>query len=256
RDRLGKKPFYYYHNKMQFEFASQISSIQLFNNRLSISKKAIINYLSWGVIPDNSSIFNEVRKLPAGHSFNYDLINGEFKSHQYWDIDYLGEKKFSGTYKEALTKLEFLTYKAVKDRLFADVPVGVFLSGGIDSSLVAAMATRTTSERIKTFSVKFNEKGFDESPYAQQVADHLKTDHHVIECNYSEGIDLIETFSQYYDEPFADSSAIPSMLLAKHTKNQVTVALSGDGGDESFIGYHRYNWVRYLKFIYSVPKPM
>src|SRR5690606_29434477 len=93
RDRLGKKPFYYYHNKMQFEFASQISSIQLFNNRLSISKKAIINYLSWGVIPDNSSIFNEVRKLPAGHSFNYDLINGEFKSHQYWDIDYLGEKK-------------------------------------------------------------------------------------------------------------------------------------------------------------------
>ena len=256
RDRLGKKPFYYYHNQRQFEFASQVSSIQLFNKELSISSKAIHSYLSWGAVPDTLSIFNEVKKLGAGHFFNFNLKNGDFKIQQYWDIDYLGNNKFLGSYSEALKKLETLSLNAVKNRLFADVPVGVFLSGGIDSSLIAALATQTTNEKIKTFSVKFNEKGFDESIYAQQVANHLKTDHHVIECNYEEGIDLIENFSHYYDEPFADSSAIPSMLLAKYTKKHVTVALSGDGGDESFIGYHRYNWVSYMNKIYKMPKPL
>ncbi|GGD10067.1 asparagine synthase (glutamine-hydrolyzing) [Hyunsoonleella pacifica] len=256
RDRLGQKPFYYFHDKNNFEFASQISSIQLFNKRLSISSKAIRNYLSWGVVPDSMSIFNEVKKLEAGHYFTYNLNNGDFKSQVYWDIDSFGKNKFSGSYDEALNKLEILTTKAVKNRLVADVPVGVFLSGGIDSSLIAALATKTTTDKIKTFSVKFNEKGFDESSYAQQVADHLKTDHHVINCNYNEGLDLIKDFSHYYDEPFADSSAIPSMLLAKHTKKHVTVALSGDGGDESFIGYHRYNWVTYMNMIYKLPKPL
>jgi asparagine synthase (glutamine-hydrolysing) len=256
RDRLGKKPFYYFINEKKFEFASQISSIQLYNKELTISSKAIRSYLSWGSVPDTSSIFNEVKKLRAGHYFTFNLETGDFKSKKYWDIDYNGIDKFTGSYDDALDKLESLTKTAVKSRLFADVPVGVFLSGGVDSSLIAALATKTTNEKIKTFSVSFDEKGFDESMYAQQVANHLKTDHHVIKCNYNEGIDLIENFSHYYDEPFADSSAIPSMLLAKYTKEHVTVALSGDGGDESFIGYHRYNWVRYMNKIYSLPKPI
>lgn len=257
RDRLGQKPFYYYINGKDFEFSSQISSIQLYNNqRLTISRKAIHKYLSWGTIPDNTSIFNEVEKLAAGHFFTYNLNTGEFKNKEYWDIDYLGEKKFNGTYDDAKCELEFITKNAVKDRLFADVPVGVFLSGGVDSSLIAALATKTTKKKIKTFSVKFNEKGFDESTYAKQVADYLKTDHHVIECNYNEGLDLIDNFCYYYDEPFSDSSAIPSMLLAKHTKKHVTVALTGDGGDESFIGYHRYNWIRHINRIYKLPSPL
>jgi asparagine synthase (glutamine-hydrolysing) len=158
-----------------------------------------------------------------------------------------------GSYKDAKIELESILTNAVKIRLFADVPVGIFLSGGVDSSLVAALATKSTDEKVKTFSVKFNTKGFDESAYAKKVADHLQTDHHVIECNYDEGIDLIENLCEYYDEPFADSSAIPSLLLAKHTKKHVTVALSGDGGDESFLGYHRYNWMRYIKNAYSIP---
>ena len=256
RDRLGQKPFYYFHDDTNFEFASQISSIKLFNKNLSISTKAITTYLSWGVVPDSMSIFNEIKKLEAGHSFTYNLSNGDFTSQPYWDIDRLGEKKFSGTYHDALNQLEKLTTDAVKTRLVADVPVGVFLSGGVDSSLIAAVASKTTSEKIKTFSVKFNEKGFDESKYAQQVADHLKTDHNVINCNYDEGIDLIKDFSHYYDEPFADSSAIPSMLLAKHTKKHVTVALSGDAGDELFSGYQRYDWVHYLNMIYKLPKAL
>ncbi|WP_298499359.1 asparagine synthase (glutamine-hydrolyzing) [uncultured Algibacter sp.] len=257
RDRLGQKPFYYYLNGKEFEFSSQISSIQLFNEkRLTISTNAIHDYLSWGAVPDPNSIFNEVKKLRAGHYFTYNLETGKFIEEEYWDIDYKDKNKFTGTYSEAQSELEDLLKDAVKMRLFADVPVGVFLSGGVDSSLIAALATKSTNEKIKTFSVKFNEKGFDESIYAKKVADHLNTNHHIIECNYKEGMDLIDNFHHYYDEPFNDSSAIPSMLLAKHTKKHVTVALSGDAGDESFIGYHRYNWVRYMNSIYKMPKPL
>lgn len=256
RDRLGKKPFYYYHNGKDFEFASQISSIQLHHNQLTISKRAISYYLSWGNVPDPQSIFNEIKKLKAGHKFTYDLNTGHFNSAPYWDIDYNNERPYKGSYEDAKEELNTLLKDTVSARLFADVPVGVFLSGGVDSSLVASMATQTSTSKIKTFSVKFNEKGFDESIYAQQVADHLGTDHHVIECNYNEGIDLIKDFNHYYDEPFSDSSAIPSMLLAKYTKKHVTVALSGDGGDESFLGYHRYNWTKKGSHVYKLPKSL
>ena len=255
RDRLGVKPFYYYHNGKNFEFASQISSIQLYNDNLSISKKAIDAYLTWGTVPDPLSIFNEVKKLRAGNSFVFDLNSGNLNIKTYWDIDYKGENKFIGSYSEAQSQLKNILLDAVKIRLFADVPVGVFLSGGIDSSLIAAMATQTSNVKVKTFSVKFNDKGFDESMYAKQVADHLKTEHNIIECNYNEGIDLIENFHYYYDEPFADPSAIPSMLLAKHTKKQVTVALSGDAGDESFIGYQRYDWIHKGDKFMKIPYP-
>ncbi|MDU8886145.1 asparagine synthase (glutamine-hydrolyzing) [Yeosuana sp. MJ-SS3] len=253
RDRLGQKPFYYFHDRKNFEFASQISQIQLFNDNLSISKDNISNYLAWGAVPDPNSIFNEIKKLEAGHYFTYNLINNGLKIEQYWDIDYHGSNPFQGNYQDAKHILNDYIKDAVSIRLFADVPVGIFLSGGVDSSVVAALATQTTSSKVKTFSVKFNEKGFDESTYSKQVADHLQTDHHIIECNYKEGIDLIDNFCYYYDEPFADSSAIPSMLLAKYTRKQVTVALSGDGGDESFIGYQRYHWMKKADLAYKVP---
>lgn len=253
RDRMGKKPFYYYINGRDFEFASQISAIQLLNKNLSISQKSIDNYLSWGTIPDPDTIFNEVKKLKAGYSFTFNLNSGAYKQKPYWDLDYNGTNLYKRSYEDAKEELESILSDAVKIRLFADVPVGIFLSGGVDSSLVAAMATKATTEKVKTFSVKFDTKGFDESAYAQKVAQHLQTDHHVIECNYNEGIDLIANLSEYYDEPFADSSAVPSLLLSKHTKKHVTVALSGDGGDESFLGYHRYNWMNYIQKAYSIP---
>ncbi|MFT7051068.1 MAG: asparagine synthase (glutamine-hydrolyzing) [Psychroserpens sp.] len=256
RDRLGQKPFYYYHNGTDFEFSSQISSIQMYNDNLTISKDAIGYYLTWGNVPDPMSIFNEIKKLKAGHSFNFNINTGDINIKQYWDIDYHGKNKYEGSFNDAKADLDTLLKDAVKKRLFADVPVGVFLSGGVDSSLVAALATETSTSKVKTFSVKFNEKGFDESVYAQQVADHLKTEHQVIECNYTEGIDLIENFSDYYDEPFSDSSAIPSMLLSKHTKKKVTVALSGDAGDESFIGYHRYDRISNGNKLLRIPYPI
>ena len=253
RDRLGQKPFYYQHTDKGFEFSSQISSIQLHNENLTISSRSISQYLTWGNIPDPHSIFNEIKKLRAGYSFRLDLTTNKLSIQQYWDIIKKADIGYKGTYEDAVEELNARIKDAVSIRLFADVPVGVFLSGGIDSSAIAALATQSTSSKIKTFSVKFNEKGFDESLYAQQVANHLKTDHHVIECNYNEGLDLIDNFCHYYDEPFADSSAIPSMLLAKHTRKKVTVALSGDGGDESFIGYTRYKWMNQVEYMYLLP---
>jgi asparagine synthase (glutamine-hydrolysing) len=253
RDRLGQKPFYYYHSGNDFEFASQLSAIRLDNTSLSVSNRAISNYMVWGYIPDPESIFSEVKKLPPGHSFTYEIHSGVLKEKKYWDIDYQGQEHFQGTFEDAQEKLELLLIDAVKKRMIADVPLGIFLSGGIDSSLVAALASKNNTHKVKTFSVKFNTKSVDESRYAQDVASHLGTDHHTIECKYEEGLDIIKNFSHFYDEPFSDSSAIPSMLLAKHTRKHVTVALSGDAGDESFLGYHRYNWMTIAEKFYKIP---
>ncbi|MDT7830216.1 asparagine synthase (glutamine-hydrolyzing) [Pricia sp. S334] len=253
RDRLGQKPFYYQLNGDKFEFASQLSSIQLFNKDLTISSRGIQEYLSWNYLPSPNSIFNEVKTLKEGYCFVYNLRTHSFKTRQYWDIDYQGQQPFNGSIADAQIELEQVLGDAVKMRLHADVPVGVFLSGGIDSSLIAALAAEHKNN-IATFSVKFHEKAYDESKYANMVAKHLNTNHHEILCDYREGIDLVENFSYYYDEPFADPSAIPTMLLAKYTKNHVTVALSGDGGDENFLGYHRYEWIARNRKYMAIPK--
>ncbi|MBT8394550.1 MAG: asparagine synthase (glutamine-hydrolyzing), partial [Bacteroidia bacterium] len=256
RDRLGQKPFYYYHKGTQFEFASQLSSIQLYHQDLTISESAIQKYLAWGYIPDPDSIFNEIKKLPPGHSFVFNIKAGAYLEKAYWDLDTAGANVYSGNYGDAKENMTALLEDAVQKRMIADVPLGVFLSGGIDSSLVAAMAQKKNANKVKTFSIKFNTKGYDESGYAQEIANYLKTDHLTIDCNYQEGLDLIQNISYYYDEPFSDSSAIPSMLLAKHTRNHVTVALSGDGGDESFLGYHRYNWIKVTELFNKTPSSL
>ena len=197
RDRLGQKPFYYYHKGKDFEFSSQISSIQLHHSNLTISKNSIESYLLWGYIPDTKSIFNEVATLAAGHSFSFDLQSGNLEIKKYWDIDYKGKKQFKGNYNDAVNELEELLTNATKLRLFADVPVGIFLSGGVDSSLVASLAAKNSSEKVKTFSVKFDNKKLDESEYAKNVAKHLNTEHTTIECDYKEGLSLIDNFSYF-----------------------------------------------------------
>jgi len=251
RDRLGKKPFYYCHNGTEFEFASQPSQVALCND-FTVDQQAIREYLIWGYVPEPRSIWKEVKKLPAGHSFKFHCHTGVLETAKYWDLDYSWTNKFQGSFNDAKKELKALLTDAVKIRMNADVPLGIFLSGGIDSSLIAALASQMTNN-VKTFSIKFNEKGFDESKHASLVASHLGTEHHTIECNYDLGINLIENFSRYYDEPFADSSAIPSLLLSKYTKNHVTVALSGDGGDEGFIGYTRYKWINHVSPIFRLP---
>jgi len=252
RDRLGQKPLYYYLDGKDLEFSSQLSQIRIGNN-LSINQDAIAKYLCWNYIPDPISIYNGVQKLEAGYAFTYDLSTGNFKTERYWDIDSVKYAFTGRTYDEAKNNLHELLKDAVKGRMISDVPLGVFLSGGVDSSLIAALAQDHFSSPVKTFSVSFDEKKFDESKYASKVAKILNTDHTEIQCNYSEGLDLIEQMGYFFDEPFADSSAIPSMLLSKHTQKHVTVALSGDAGDESFLGYTRYDWIKQVNSLYKLP---
>jgi len=253
RDRFGKKPFYYCQNLKGFEFASQPSQINYGNSHvLQVDQNAVQDYLIWGYIPEPGSIWAGVKKLPAGYCFSYDLSSEKLDTRPYWDLDYSWDRRFTGDYREAKRELDYLITDAVRIRLNADVPLGVFLSGGIDSSLVAAKANSMVSG-VKTFSIKFNEKGFDESEYALKVAAHLGTEHHTIPCDYNQGIDLINNFTSFYDEPFADSSAIPSMLLSKHTRQHVTVALSGDGGDEGYLGYSRYKWTKNVSALFKMP---
>lgn len=251
RDRLGKKPFYYAHSGASFEFASQPAQLRI-GRKLTVDETAIQEYLVWNNIPEPRSIYQEVKKMPAAHYFTFDLFSGKLNIMRYWDLDYNWDNQFKGTYQAAKQELSRILTDAVKIRMFADVPLGVFLSGGIDSSLITALAVQQV-KNVKTFSVKFNENGFDESVYAEKVARHLGTQHHTILCNYEEGIDLIENVSRYYDEPFADSSAIPCLLLSKHTRKHVTVALSGDAGDEAFLGYHRYKWINDVKLLFRLP---
>jgi len=255
RDRLGQKPFYYYHHENIFEFASQLSPIALGSN-LKISDESIGKYLCWNYIPEPNTIYTDVKKLEPGHHFTYDLETSKLDIGKYWDIDSSANKFNGSSYDDAKEELLVLLKDSVKSRMISDVPLGVFLSGGIDSSLVSALAQDQSNTPIKTFSVKFDQKKYDESKYASEVADILKTDHTTILCDYSEGLGLIQNICDYYDEPFADSSAIPSMLLAKHTRKHVTVALSGDAGDESFIGYTRYDWIRKLNKVYTIPYPL
>lgn len=254
RDRLGKKPFYYCYTGYSFEFASQSSQLKVERN-FTLDQQAVNEYFFWGYIPEPRSIWQEVNQLSAGNRFTYQLSSGSLNIERYWDLDYSRTNKFTGGYIEAKLTLKELLQDAVAIRMHADVPLGVFLSGGIDSSLIAALASRKVNH-VKTFSIKFNEKGFDESSYARQVASYLRTEHQTIECNYKEGMDLINDFSVYYDEPFADSSAIPTMLLSKYTRKKVTVALSGDGGDEAFIGYSRYRWIKLVNTLFRLPLPV
>jgi asparagine synthase (glutamine-hydrolysing) len=250
RDRLGKKPFFYSLDNQSFEFASALKPITLGNAQKELDERAVSQFLLKGYASEPRSIYKGVEKLKAAHTFTYDLTTNNFETRQYWEIDQ--KSPFQGSYEAAKTQLHNTLRDAVEKRMIADVPLGVFLSGGIDSSLVAAIA-KNLSGGIQTFSVKFDEKGFDESPHARAVAQHLSTHHTEITCNYAEGIELIEQMPNFYQEPFGDSSAIPSMLLAKHTRKHVTVALSGDGGDESFLGYERYERIAQIEHLMQLP---
>jgi asparagine synthase (glutamine-hydrolysing) len=250
RDRLGKKPFFYSLDNQSFECASALKPMTLGNKNRELDERAVSQFLLMGYAPEPRSIFKGIEKLKAAHSFTYDLSTHQFSTRKYWDIDQI--MPFEGTYDEAKTILHDLLRDAVEKRMITDVPLGVFLSGGIDSSLVAAIAQDSTKS-VQTFSVKFEENDYDESPYARAVARHLGTNHVEIPCTYIEGIGLIEQMPRFYQEPFGDSSAIPSLILAKHTRKHVTVALTGDGGDESFLGYERYERIKRREKLMQIP---
>lgn len=245
RDRVGKKPLYYEIEGENIVFASELKPIITrpgFGKR--ISKDVISRYLYHQYILDPDTIFENVYKLEPGSCLRFS--KGEAHTWKYWDVAEVYHKMQENpvsNYDEAKEELKKLLENSVRHRMIADVPLGTFLSGGYDSSLVTAVAQSISSDPVKTFSIGFNVEKYNEAKYAAQVAKHLGTDHTELYIDEKEMFDLVDSIAQYYDEPFADSSQIPSMLVSKLARKEVTVALSGDGGDEFFCGYNIYDKV-------------
>jgi asparagine synthase (glutamine-hydrolysing) len=243
RDRAGVKPVYYYTGDGLFLFGSEIKSFHKhprFKKKLNTSALAL--YLQYGYVPAPYSIFNNCSKVLPGHYIIYDLTSGKYTEHKYWDVyDSYNKPKLDVGYSDAVTEMDTLLKSACNYRMVSDVPVGVFLSGGYDSSTVAAMLQTDRTEKIKTFTIGFEDEQFNEAVFAKKVADYLGTDHTEHYCTRAETLDIVPKLPFYFDEPFGDSSAIPTMLVSALARKRVTVALSADGGDEAFAGYTRYH---------------
>lgn len=248
RDRLGVKPFYYYWNSGDLEICSQLRPLI---KGKKINNQAISIFLDCGYIPSPYSALEDVYKLPPGNYMVVDLETKILKVNEYWNLEKIKESEIS--YPEAKSKLHELIKDAVKIRLQSDVPIGSFLSGGIDSALVSSVASTIMDKPLNTFCIGFENPDYDESKVAKQYASVISSNHKTTICNSNDILDLLEKFIQVYDEPFADSSALPSLLISSIAKKHVTVALSGDGGDESFLGYNYFSWLTKFIWIFKFP---
>ncbi|WDT76243.1 MAG: asparagine synthase (glutamine-hydrolyzing) [Candidatus Manganitrophus sp.] len=247
RDRLGEKPLYYGWMGKAFLFGSELKSLCAHPEFLGeVDRDAMALYLRHNYIPAPYSIYKEIYKLPAGMMLVLNLSDGRSlpKPAPYWSFreaaESGGDRPFEGSYEEAIDALEILLRDAIKLRMEADVPLGAFLSGGIDSSVVVALMQAQSKQAVKTFTIGFGEKGYNEADHAKTVAQHLQTDHTELYVTSEEAMAVIPSLPTLYDEPFADSSQIPTYLVSKLARRHVTVSLSGDGGDELFGGYSRY----------------
>lgn len=262
RDRLGVKPLYYYYNSGLFLFGSELKClIQHSKYSKVLNQQAILEYFQYGYIRGTHSIFNGTNKVTPAHYIELDIHTGKFNEIIYWNInEVFNSEKLTKRYDEILEDLELRMIKAFRYRLISDVPVGVFLSGGYDSSAVVGLLQKHSNSNIKTFTIGFDDSIYDESKYAEKVAKHLETDHITYWCKPSDAKELINDFAFYYDEPLADISGIPTMLLSRLVKTQVKAALSADGGDELFAGYKKYvnttNKIRQLNQILRFTKPL
>ena len=238
RDRAGKKPLYYTVGVGKFAFASEIKSL-LKDKSLSreIDLQALNYYLTFGYTGNEQSIFQSFRKLPPACAMIYDANTNEIKIWNYWQLPLPAEK--ARAEGELMEELEALLNDAIRLRMISDVPLGAFLSGGTDSSLIVGMMSRLSGVPVKTFSIGFDEGRYNELPYARIVADHFHTDHKEIMVK-PDAFSVLPELVRQFDEPFADSSMIPTYYVSRATKQYVTVALSGDGGDELFGGYSSY----------------
>ncbi|MEC9293769.1 MAG: asparagine synthase (glutamine-hydrolyzing) [Chloroflexota bacterium] len=236
RDRIGKKPLFYSSNGRKLLFASEAKTlVQTGSLTPNIDPIALTSYLTYGYVPDPLSIFNGISKLPPAHILIYD--NSGVRTQRYWELNKTIDKSI--TAKEAAAETRRLTDIAISSRLISDVPLGFFLSGGLDSSIVVGSAAQMTKSKIKTFSIGFEEKSYSELKFANIVAQRFETDHEEFTVTADLTSDL-ESIVRFADEPFADSSMIPMYYLSRQTRQHVTVALTGDGGDEAFGGYDRY----------------
>jgi len=248
RDRMGKKPLFYYSDSGHFVFGSELKALMrhpYFSKTLN--HEALLNYLAFLYVPGEGCIFENCRKLPAGGWLTIDG-KGECKSGRYFDVaeQTKQQAELNLSENEMEERLDQLLTEATRSRLISDVPLGAFLSGGIDSSTIVAYMCKVSPLPPKTFTIAYKDPKFDEGRFAADVASHLGTEHTELVAEPKDALAIIERMPQIYDEPFADPSALPTTLLSELTRRHVTVALSGDGGDELFFGYDRYK--RTLEF--------
>jgi len=245
RDRMGEKPLYYGWQGRTFFFASELKALTAHSAFIAdVQRDALCLLLRYGYIPAPHSIYQGVMKLEPGHFFTVSGTQDNSANNAYWSARDVALEAaahpFAGNAEDAVDELERLALRAVSQQMIADVPLGAFLSGGIDSSTVAALAQCQASQPVKTFSIGFHEDGFDEAKYAKSVAQYLGTDHTEMYVTPDEAMAVIPELPRLFCEPFADSSQIPTFIVSKLARESVTVILSGDGGDELFGGYTRY----------------
>ena len=261
RDRMGIKPLYWSKTAKSLLFGSELKALRMHPECPDqLNRSAIAGYLRNCYINNPSTIYADVQQLRPGFILHYSQDGGEPQLEQYWSLDDAvaqGQKNpHQGSDADAIKDLEELLTDAVSRRMISDVPLGAFLSGGIDSSMVVALMQKVSSKPVKTFSIGFNEEKFDESVHAAAVAKHLGTDHTQLIVTPQDALDVIPSLPTMFDEPFADASQIPTYLVSKLTRDHVTVALSGDGGDELFAGYNRYFDANKNKFILNQPRAL
>ncbi len=249
RDRAGKKPLFYHYSDGKFSFASELSALmQSGIVKRAINYPAIHYYLTFGYIPAPLTIYDNVFKLPAAHSLVLDGKSLDIK--KYWALDF--SKKIDISEEEAAKQVLELISDAVKVRLYSDVPLGAFLSGGIDSSVVVALMSKLSGKKVKTFSIGFEEGEYNELKYARLIAEKFGTEHHEFVVK-PHAMDILPMLIERYGEPYADSSCVPTYYVSRETKKYVTVALNGDGGDELFGGYERYQAMAFSQMYQHMP---
>ena len=249
RDRIGKKPLFYRYKNQELIFASEVKAIlQDHEVKVEVNRSAVTDYLSYGYVPTPESMFKGIMKLPPAHFMVYE--KGNIKIEKYWSLDFSRKIKLSE--KEYCDRILELLEEATRIRMISDVPLGAFLSGGIDSSAVVYMMSKLSSRPVKTFSIGFEEQEYSELKFAKIIADRFGTEHkeYIVKPN---AIEILPKLVWHYNEPYADSSALPSYYVAKMTRQDVTVALNGDGGDECFGGYERFMAARFAEYLKIVP---
>ena len=249
RDRIGKKPLFYRYKNSTLIFASEIKAIlQDPEVSVEVNRRAVTDYLSYGYVPTPESMFKGIMKLPPAHFMIYE--KGNIKIEKYWELDFSKKNKLSE--QEYCSRIMDLLEEATRIRMISDVSLGAFLSGGIDSSAVVYMMSKLSSRPVKTFSIGFEEEEYSELKFAKIIADKFGTEHkeYIVKPN---AIEILPKLVWHYNEPYADSSALPSYYVAKMTRQEVKVALNGDGGDECFGGYERFMAARFAETLRKIP---
>ncbi len=266
RDRLGEKPLYFGRAGARLAFGSELKALRALGGwQPEIDRDALALYLRYNYVPAPRSIYRGIAKLAPGHCVSIDaraLAQRELPpSAPYWSMATAVAKgrgdPFQGSEREAVDELERLLVQSIRGQMISDVPLGAFLSGGVDSSTVVGLMQSISDRPVNTYTIGFSEPGYDEAPYAAAVAKHLGTSHHELYVSPEQARDVIPLLPALYDEPFSDSSQIPTYLVAQLARSGVTVSLSGDGGDELFCGYNRYTWGRSLwSKLGPLPRPL